>query len=273
MLKRGCHDLRGTGVSAIFIRTLTKRLVLRFVKCRKDRGLVYLATLLSNDGHSTLRSSSCQWPRSPLGGPRSPACRAPSPTDRWPTVWSFRLNSPDLIADQRGSIFTCALKVQWNLGPPITFLHQWSRFHHMSEGPLSRLLVDMRWTLGRSIPSSSMDHIIAGGPSPQLVEHLLIANGFRLDPRYFFTATQVFLHGQRGLHQGLSPLISSDGWPRHLVFFPSSDFTWARFRSTTQASVGIGLRNSARAFANIHIDSSSAAWQTKYSCWICRGFL
>lgn len=81
MPKRCHHGLRGIGFSSIFIHTLTKRLVLRFVKCQKDRSLVYPATLFSSDGRSTLRSFSANGSNQRWGIP-PPSLSCPF-TNRW----------------------------------------------------------------------------------------------------------------------------------------------------------------------------------------------
>ena len=46
-----------------------------------------------------------------------------------------------------------------------------------------------------------------------------------------------------------------------------------RVKSMAQASMEIGLGNSAQTFTNLCIHSSSAAWQKEYACGILRGFL
>lgn len=68
--------------------------------------------MLISDGQPITQSSFHRWSRSPLGGPRSPTCHAPSPTDRplHCLIFLLQINGPHPIRGWLNSYFASCVK-------------------------------------------------------------------------------------------------------------------------------------------------------------------
>ena len=147
--------------------------------------------------------------------------------------------------------------------------------------PPSDLLVPdpMVVTSSASGGSQPSDHLSINGlhqswwgPSPQPAVHLSSAHWSLLDPSCSSTSTQMLPCGQ-----GYSTRDSSSSSHRtgDLVTpssSPPSDCTWARFRSTTQVSMEVGLRSSTQNLSNLHVHKLGVAWHKEYAHEIPQGF-
>ena len=110
-----------------------------------------------------------------------------------------------------------------------------------------------------------------GGPSPQ-PGVLLLSVPILPGPTSFLHLHLDIVMWTWGFHQGIFPIVSSNGWPHHpfLIFVIRSP--WARFRSTVHTSREIGLRNSTETQANFSVHKPPDAWQREYVARDSLGF-